>query len=107
MINASGYKVWPREVEDVLYSHPAIREAAVVGVADEYRGETVKAVVSLRPGTEADEAELIAYCKQRLANYKYPRMVEIVDQLPVTTTGKIMRRTVRDRAAAQAAGKSD
>ena len=103
MINASGYKVWPREVEDVLYSHPAIREAAVVGVADEYRGETVKAVVSLRPGTEADEAELIAYCKERLANYKYPRMVEIVDQLPVTTTGKIMRRTVRDRAAAQAA----
>ena len=73
MINAAGYKVWPREVEDVLYEHPAVREAAVVGVPDEYRGETVKAFVSLRPGRTADAEELIAFCKERMAAYKYPR----------------------------------
>ncbi len=95
MIIASGYKVWPREVEDVLYQHPAVREAAVVGVADEYRGETVKAFVSLRPGADATEAELIAFCKERMAAYKYPRSVDIVDDLPKTVTGKILRRELR------------
>ncbi|MCX6464817.1 MAG: AMP-binding protein, partial [Pseudonocardiales bacterium] len=72
-INAGGYKVWPREVEDVLYEHEAVREAAVVGVPDEYRGETVKAFVSLRPGRTATEEELIAFAKERMAAYKYPR----------------------------------
>ena len=71
-INAAGYKVWPREVEDVLYEHQAVREAAVVGVPDEYRGETVKAFVSLRPGMTVSEAELIAFAKERMAAYKYP-----------------------------------
>ncbi len=94
-INASGYKVWPREVEDVLYEHPAVREAAVVGVADEYRGETVKAFVSLRPGVTVTEIELIAFCKERMAAYKYPRTVEIVEELPKTVTGKILRRELR------------
>ncbi|MGX1758902.1 AMP-binding protein [Streptomyces lydicus] len=98
MINASGFKVWPREVEDVLYSHPAVREAAVVGVPDAYRGETVKAYVSLRPGTSPDPAELAAYCKERLAAYKYPRAVEILAELPKTTSGKILRRELRHRA---------
>ncbi|MGX6447282.1 AMP-binding protein [Patulibacter sp. S7RM1-6] len=95
MINASGYKVWPREVEDVLYTHPAVREAAVVGVPDEYRGETVKAFVSLQPGAEASAAEIVAYGRQQLAAYKYPREVEIVDELPKTLTGKILRRELR------------
>lgn len=95
MINASGYKVWPREVEDVLYEHPAVREAAVVGVPDEYRGETVKAFVSLKPGANATEAELIAHCKERMAAYKYPRSVEFLDELPKTVTGKILRRELR------------
>ena len=98
MINAAGYKVWPREVEDVLYGHPAVREAAVVGVPDEYRGETVKAFVSLKPGQTATEAELIEFCKETMAAYKYPRSVEFVDELPKTTTGKILRRELRDRA---------
>ncbi|MGD3107423.1 class I adenylate-forming enzyme family protein [Streptomyces sp. YGL11-2] len=98
MINASGFKVWPREVEDVLYTHPAVREAAVVGVPDAYRGETVKAYVSLRPGTSPDPAELAAYCKERLAAYKYPRVVEILPELPKTTSGKILRRELRHRA---------
>jgi long-chain acyl-CoA synthetase len=97
MINVAGYKVWPREVEDILYQHPAVREAAVVGVPDEYRGETVKAFVSLRPNQTADEAELIAFCKERMAAYKYPRQVELVDELPKTVTGKVLRRELRDR----------
>ncbi|OLZ63301.1 acyl-CoA synthetase [Streptomyces amritsarensis] len=97
MINASGFKVWPREVEDVLYTHPAVREAAVVGVPDPYRGESVKAYVSLRPGTSAEPAELSAYCAERIAAYKYPRQVEILPVLPKTTSGKILRRELRDR----------
>ncbi|MFE2285968.1 class I adenylate-forming enzyme family protein [Streptomyces sp. NPDC059443] len=97
MINASGFKVWPREVEDVLYTHPAVREAAVVGIPDPYRGESVKAYVSLRPGTTADPAELSAYCAARIAAYKYPRQVEILPVLPKTTSGKILRRELRDR----------
>ncbi|WP_328740326.1 AMP-binding protein [Streptomyces erythrochromogenes] len=97
MINASGFKVWPREVEDVLYTHPAVREAAVVGVPDPYRGESVKAYVSLRPGTSAGPEELSAYCAERIAAYKYPRQVEILPVLPKTTSGKILRRELRDR----------
>ncbi len=97
MINAAGYKVWPREVEDVLYGHPAVREAAVVGVPDPYRGETVKAYVSLKAGSSATPDELIAYCKQSMAAYKYPRTIEIIGELPKTTTGKILRRELRDR----------
>jgi long-chain acyl-CoA synthetase len=96
-INASGYKVWPREVEDVLYGHPAVREAAVVGVPDEYRGETVKAFVSLKEGASAGEQELIAFCKERMAAYKYPRQVEIIDEIPKTATGKVLRRELRDQ----------
>ncbi|MGY2085768.1 AMP-binding protein [Blastococcus sp. SYSU DS0539] len=97
MINASGYKVWPREVEDVLAEHPAVRESAVVGVPDEKRGETVKAFVSLKPGATATEEELIAHCKQRMAAYKYPRSVVVVDELPKTVTGKILRRELREQ----------
>ena len=97
MINASGYKVWPREVEDVLAEHPAVRESAVVGVPDEKRGETVKAFVSLHAGASATEDELIAHCKERMAAYKYPRSVVLVDELPKTVTGKILRRELRDR----------
>ncbi|MCL8012319.1 class I adenylate-forming enzyme family protein [Streptomyces sp. AS02] len=97
MINASGFKVWPREVEDVLYTHPAVREAAVVGVPDGYRGETVKAYISLRPGAETDPDALAAYCKERLAAYKYPRQVEILPDLPKTASGKILRRELRSR----------
>jgi long-chain acyl-CoA synthetase len=95
LINASGYKVWPREVEDVLYEHPAVLEAAVVGVPDRYRGETVKAFVSLRPGQTVAERELISFCRSRLAAYKYPREIELVPELPKTATGKILRRALR------------
>ena len=96
-INAGGYKVWPREVEDVLYQHEAVREAAVVGVPDAYRGETVKAFVSLRPGQTATADELIAFCREHMAAYKYPRQVEFLDELPKTVSGKLLRRELRGR----------
>ena len=95
LIIASGYKVWPREVEDVLYTHPAVRECAVVGVADDYRGETVKAFVSLKAGATATGDDIIAFCKDLMAAYKRPRTIEIVDELPKTASGKIMRRELR------------
>jgi long-chain acyl-CoA synthetase len=96
-INAGGYKVWPREVEDVLYEHEAVREAAVVGVPDPYRGETVKAFVSLRPGKSVTEDVLIAFTKERMAAYKYPRQIEFLDEIPKTVTGKLLRRELRGR----------
>ena len=98
MIIASGFKVWPREVEDVLYQHPAIREAGVVGAPDPYRGETVIAYVSLKSGFEDNITpdELIDFCKQRLANYKYPRQIDILDELPKTPSGKFLRRELRN-----------
>jgi long-chain acyl-CoA synthetase len=96
-INVSGYKVWPRDVEDALYGHSAVREVAVVGVPDDYRGETVKAFVSLKPDASASPGELIAFCKDRMAAYKYPRQIEFVDELPKTASGKVLRRELRDR----------
>jgi long-chain acyl-CoA synthetase len=102
MINVSGYKVWPREVEDTLYEHPQVMEAAAVGVPDEYRGETVQAFVALKEGDGATEEELIAFCKERMADYKYPRKIELLDELPKTATGKFLRRELRDEARAEA-----
>lgn len=104
LINAAGYKVWPRDVEDALYGHGAVREAAVVGVPDEYRGETVKAFVSLKPGESVTEESLIAFCKERIAAYKYPRQIEFIEELPKTASGKILRRELRDREASRSAG---
>jgi len=101
MISAAGYKVWPRDVEDVLYQHPAVRQAAVVGVPDEYRGETVKAYVSLKPDQSVSPDELVTHCRDRLAVYKVPREVEILDELPATVTGKLLRRELRERSGGQ------
>lgn len=95
MINAAGYKVWPREVEDVLYGHAAVREVAVIGVPDDYRGETIKAIVSLKEGASATAQDLIAYGRQRMSAYKCPRIIEFMDDLPKTNTGKILRRSLR------------
>jgi long-chain acyl-CoA synthetase len=95
MINAGGYKVWPREVEDVLYTHPQVKEAAVVGVPDPYRGETVRAFVALKEEGVTEE-ELISFCKDQMADYKYPRRVSFLDEIPKTATGKFLRRELRD-----------
>ncbi|MFP3912636.1 MAG: AMP-binding protein [Desulfobacteraceae bacterium] len=99
MIVASGYKVWPRDVEDIIYQHPAVRETAVVGESDPYRGETVKAFVALKEGMEASVTpeEIISFCKARMAAYKYPRKVEFVSEIPKTLTGKFLRRTLREK----------
>ena len=96
MILRGGFNVYPREVEEVLYAHEAIVEAAVIGVPHESHGEEVKAVVALAPGARLDEAELIAWSKERLAAYKYPRIVEFRDELPKGPTGKILKRSLKD-----------
>ena len=94
-INTSGYKVWPREVEDVLLAHDDVDLAAVVGVPDAYRGEAVTAFVTARPGVEVDTAALTAHCRNHLAAYKVPRRIVVVGAMPVTQSGKIQRRLLR------------
>jgi len=98
MIDVSGLKVWPREVEEVLYEHPAVNEAAVIGIPDAYRGETVKAYVTLKPGYQGKvtEEDIIKFCKEKIANYKAPRLVEFRESLPKTLVGKILRRTLKE-----------
>ena len=95
MILRGGFNVYPREVEEVLYGHPAIAEAAVIGIAHDSHGEEVKAVVSLKPGQSATPDDIIAWTKERLAAYKYPRIVEFVDALPKGPTGKILKRELK------------
>ncbi|MBI3464604.1 MAG: long-chain fatty acid--CoA ligase [Planctomycetes bacterium] len=95
MIIRGGFNVYPREVEEVLYQHPAVREAAVVGMPDEKYGEEVKAVIALHAGRSATPEEIIAFCKLHMAAYKYPRVVQVVDELPKGPTGKILRRELR------------
>lgn len=95
MIIRGGFNVYPREVEECLYAHPAIGEAAVIGVDHLSHGEEVKAYVAFKPGQSATPEEIIAYCKEHLAAYKYPRIVEIRDELPKGPTGKILKRELR------------
>lgn len=96
LIIASGYNVYPREVEEVLYEHPAVLEAVVIGVPDSYRGETVKAIVASKEGKKVTADELIAHCKQNLSAYKVPKIIEFRSALPKTSVGKILRRALRD-----------
>jgi long-chain acyl-CoA synthetase len=95
MILRGGFNVYPREVEEVLYAHEAVAEAAVLGVPHDRHGEEVKAVVALKAGRSASAEELIGWCRERLAAYKYPRLVEFVDALPKGPTGKILKRELR------------
>jgi long-chain acyl-CoA synthetase len=94
MIIRGGYNVYPREIEEALYEHPAVAEAACVGVPHPDLGEEVAAAVALKPGTQADAGELQAWVKERVAAYKYPRHVWLVESLPKGPTGKILRRAV-------------
>jgi long-chain acyl-CoA synthetase len=96
LINASGYKVWPNDVEEVLFEHPAVREAAVIGIPDETRGETVKAFVVLEPGKTATVDEIRAFCKEKMAVYKVPTHVDFVETLPKSQVGKVLRRELRE-----------
>lgn len=99
LIDASGFKVWPREVEEVLFTHPDVKEAAVVGVKDQYRGETVKAFVVLKDKTKRVSAEsLQTFCRSLMAPYKVPKIIEFRDELPKTLVGKVLRRKLREEA---------
>jgi acyl-CoA synthetase (AMP-forming)/AMP-acid ligase II len=102
MIKASGYSVFPAEVEALIYEHPAVEEVAVIGVSDPYRGENIKAFVVLRPEFKdrITESDLISWAKKKMAAYKYPRIVEFVEELPKTGSGKILKRVLRERETA-------
>ena len=102
VITSSGYRIGPGEIEDCLMAHPAVALAAAIGVPDPVRTEVVKAFVVLRPGVAGSEelkADIQAHVRTRLAAHEYPRLVEFVDSLPMTTTGKIIRRALRESAA--------
>jgi fatty-acyl-CoA synthase len=107
MINVSGYKVWPAEMENIMYGHPAVHEACVIAARDERRGEAVKLLLVLKPGSRARVSadDIVAWCRERVAAYKVPRIVEFVDSLPKSGTGKILWRELQERengGAAQA-----
>ena len=97
VIKPSGFQVWPREVEEVIASHPAVNEVGVVGVPDEYQGEAVKAWVVLRPDQQVTADEIRAYCRKKLAGYKIPKHVEFTDSLPKTIVGKVLRRELVEK----------
>jgi long-chain acyl-CoA synthetase len=101
MILASGYNVYPREVEEVLFEHPDVAEAVAIGVPDEYRGETVKAFVVQRSGANTTEEEILVFCKERLASYKTPKSVEFREDLPKSAVGKLLRRVLVDEELAR------
>ena len=101
MIIAGGYNIYPREIDEVLYQHPKVAEAVAVGVPDEYRGETVKAFVVLREGETATEKDIIDFCRQKLAAYKAPKLVEFRKELPKAAVGKILRKILRAQEEAK------
>jgi long-chain acyl-CoA synthetase len=98
MINVAGLKVWPREVEEVLYEHPAVKEVAAVAVPDSTNGQVVKVFVTLKDGQEEkiSASEIIEFCKARIADYKAPRIVDFRGTLPKSSVGKILRRQLRE-----------
>jgi long-chain acyl-CoA synthetase len=101
LIKTSGYQVWPREIEEVIASHPAVAEVGVIGVPDEMRGERVKAWIVCRPGATVTETELKAFSRERLAPYKIPAQFEIVSELPKTQVGKVLRRALKESEIAK------
>jgi long-chain acyl-CoA synthetase len=103
IIIASGFNIVPREVEEVLYEHPKVQEAVVAGIPDERRGETVKAYVVLKPGETATSAEMIAFCRERLAAYKVPNQIEFRSDLPKSLVGKFLRRVLVEEEKAKLA----
>jgi long-chain acyl-CoA synthetase len=101
MIIAGGYNIYPREIDEVLYQHPKIADAVAIGIADEYRGETVKAFVVLKAGETATAEEIINFCREKLAAYKSPKFVEFRQELPKSAVGKVLRKVLRDEEAAK------
>jgi long-chain acyl-CoA synthetase len=101
LIKTSGYQVWPREIEEVVSTHPAVAEVGVAGLPDKMRGESVKAWIVLRPGMSATAAEIKAHCRGSLAPYKVPSQYEFVNELPKSMVGKVLRRVLRQQEAAK------
>lgn len=97
MVIAGGYNIYPREIDEVLYQNPKILDAVAVGIPHEYRGETIKAFIVLQKGQTATQEEIIDFCKEKLAVYKVPKIVEFIDDIPKTAVGKILKRELRDR----------
>jgi long-chain acyl-CoA synthetase len=104
IISVVGYEVSPVEVEEGLRLHPAIVEAAGIGVPDAYLGQAIKAFVTLKPGASATPKEIIAFCRERMPRHQYPRQVEIVDELPKSGTGEISRGELRAQESAKLRG---
>jgi long-chain acyl-CoA synthetase len=103
LIKTSGYQVWPREIEEVISAHPAVHEVGVAGLPDKMRGEKAKAWIVLNPGASITEADIKAWCKERLAPYKVPAKYEFVSELPKTQVGKVLRRALRESDASSSA----
>jgi long-chain acyl-CoA synthetase len=101
MIIVSGFNVYPNEVEEVLFTHPAVKEAAVIGVPDDYRGEAVKAFIVLKPEAGAAAEEIIEFCRERLARYKVPASIVFAESLPKSAVGKVLRRELREEEEAR------
>ena len=99
VINASGFNVYPKEIDELLITHPKILEVCTIGVPDAYRGETVKVFVVTKPGQTLTAEEVIDFCKEKLAGYKVPKLVEFIAALPKSVVGKILRRELRDMEA--------
>ena len=104
MIIASGYNIYPKEIDEVLYEHPKILEACAIGIPDEYRGETVKAFVVSKPGQTLESEEVLRFCRERLAAYKVPKSIEFLEELPKSAVGKVLRRELKEREIKTRAG---
>jgi long-chain acyl-CoA synthetase len=96
MIIAGGYNIYPVELDDVLMGHPKILEACTIGIPDDYRGETVKAFIVIKEGEALTEDDVVKYCKENLAAYKVPKIIEFIDELPKSAVGKILRRKLKE-----------
>jgi long-chain acyl-CoA synthetase len=106
LIITGGYNVYPREVEEVLYQHPKVMEASVIGVPSKVKGERIKAFVVLKEGMTAKAAEVIEFCRARLAPYKVPRSIVFRDELPKSISGKVLRRVLREEALSRRANRA-
>jgi len=102
---AGGFNVYPSEVDGVLFAHPKVLEACTIGVPDEYRGETVKSYIVLKNGESAEAEEIIAHCRETLAAYKVPKIVEFIDALPKSAVGKVLRRELKELDSKKREGK--
>jgi len=97
MIIASGYNIYPHEIEEVIYQISAVREVVVIGIPDEYRGETVKAYIALKEYQAVSKNEIIAFCRKNLATYKVPKQIEFREELPKSSVGKLLKRELRNQ----------